>query len=129
MNMVPYDKEKIGAGLVIFFVIFTLPFWYNRGRAVAPANPVLPTDYKTCVESTNYMKTSHMMLLNTWRTEVVRYGPRYYTNTQGQRFKMSLTDTCLDCHPKKADFCDRCHNFASVFPYCWSCHLTEKGTR
>ena len=27
---------------------------------------------------------------------------------------MSLSNTCLDCHSNKAEFCDRCHNYASV---------------
>jgi hypothetical protein len=36
---------------------------------------------------------------------------------------MSLSNTCLDCHSNKAEFCDRCHNYASVSPYCWDCHI------
>ena len=36
-------------------------------------------------------------------------------------FVMSLSNTCLDCHSNKADFCDKCHNYASVRPYCWDC--------
>ena len=29
---------------------------------------------------------------------------------------------CLDCHSNTAEFCDRCHDYASVRPYCWHCH-------
>jgi hypothetical protein len=39
---------------------------------------------------------------------------------------MSLQNTCMQCHPNKAEFCDRCHNYASVKPYCWDCHVEPK---
>ena len=29
---------------------------------------------------------------------------------------MSLSNTCLDCHSNKAEFCDNCHTYASVKP-------------
>ena len=28
----------------------------------------------------------------------------------------------------KADFCDKCHTYASVKPYCWDCHTEPKNT-
>jgi hypothetical protein len=39
---------------------------------------------------------------------------------------MSLTRTCLDCHSNKAEFCDRCHTYMAVDPYCWDCHVEPK---
>ena len=123
-----YDSRKIIAGLVVFVILVTVPLWYNRGKASTPPDPVLPTDYKNCVEDTDYMKASHMQILNDWRTVVVRGGDRIYTNKAGQTFRMSLTDTCLDCHSSKADFCDRCHTYADVAPYCWECHIDYKGS-
>ena len=24
------------------------------------------------------------------------------------------------------DFCDRCHNYLAVSPYCWDCHVDPK---
>ena len=36
---------------------------------------------------------------------------------------MSLTNTCLGCHSNKAQFCDQCHNYLEVTPYCWDCHV------
>ncbi|MDX1708870.1 MAG: sulfate reduction electron transfer complex DsrMKJOP subunit DsrJ, partial [Desulfobacterales bacterium] len=62
-------------------------------------------------------------LLDVWRDAVVREGKRIYVNPAGKEFNMSLSNTCLDCHSNKAEFCDRCHNYASVRPYCWSCHI------
>ncbi|MGD8893899.1 MAG: menaquinol oxidoreductase, partial [Desulfobacterales bacterium] len=38
-------------------------------------------------------------------------------------------NTCLDCHEEKAEFCDKCHNYASVSPYCWECHIDPKETK
>ena len=78
---------------------------------------------KVCVMPTEYMKAEHMHLLDIWRDSVVREGKRIYVNSHGKEFNMSLSNTCLDCHSNKAEFCDRCHNYASVSPYCWSCHI------
>jgi len=74
------------------------------------------------------MRASHMDLLNQWRDDVVRVGNRDYKSTlTGKTFDMSLSRTCMDCHSNKADFCDRCHDFLSVDPYCWDCHVEPKG--
>jgi cytochrome c len=120
------DKNKILAGLVVFIAIITFPFWFNLGKA-APAPELELTDRakaaKTCVMPTAYMTTEHMQLLDVWRHEVVRNGERMFVNAEGKLFNMSLSNTCLDCHSNKAEFCDRCHNYASVSPYCWDCHI------
>lgn len=123
------DKYKIYTGLIIFVIIATFPFWYNLGKA-APVPEIKLTEKakaaKTCVRPIEYMKTQHMQLLDLWRDQVVREGKRLYVNNSGKTFKMSLTDTCLDCHSEKAEFCDKCHNYASVTPYCWDCHIDPK---
>jgi len=123
------DRYKIYTGLILFVVILTFPFWYNLGKA-APVPEAKLTEKakaaKTCVRSIEYMKTQHMQLLYTWRETVVREGNRIYVNDSGKSFKMSLTDTCLDCHSEKAEFCDQCHNYTSVTPYCWDCHINPK---
>ena len=120
------DKKFIVTGVIIFIVIVTFPFWYNRGKA-APAPELQLTEKakaaKVCVRSTDYMKAEHMQLLDLWRDSVVRRGDRIYVSPSGQEYNMSLSNTCLDCHSNKAEFCDRCHNYASVRPYCWNCHI------
>ena len=120
------DKKLIITGVIIFFIIVTFPFWYNRGKA-APAPELELTAKakaaKVCVRSTEYMKAEHMQLLDVWRDSVVRRGERIYVSPTGKEYNMSLSNTCLDCHSNKADFCDRCHNYASVRPYCWDCHI------
>jgi len=120
------DKKFIVAGVIIFIVIVAFPFWYNRGKA-APAPELQLTEKakaaKECVRSTEYMKAEHMQLLDVWREAVVREGKRVYVSPAGKEYNMSLSNTCLDCHSNKAEFCDRCHNYASVQPYCWDCHI------
>ena len=126
------DKIKIAIGLIVFIALITFPFWYNKGNAV-PAVEVKLSDKakaaKTCVEPKEYMKAYHMQVLDVWRDEVVRKGNRIYTNTQGKQYNMSLStgeESCLGCHTEKAEFCDKCHNYASVQPYCWDCHIDPK---
>jgi hypothetical protein len=120
--------KKILAGLVIFIAVITFPFWYNLGKA-APAPELELTAKakaaKTCVMSTEYMKANHMQLLDVWRHNVVRKGERMFVNADGQLYNMSLSNTCLDCHSNKEQFCDRCHDYASVRPYCWDCHIDK----
>jgi len=121
-----YDKEQVVAGLVIFAILVTFPFWYNLGKA-APAPKAelteLAKEAKVCVRPTEYMRTEHMQLLDVWRDTVVREGKRMYINEAGKSFNMSLSNTCLDCHSNKDKFCDSCHNYASVDPYCYDCHI------
>ncbi len=122
------DKKIIFTGVIIFIVIVTFPFWYNRGKA-APAPELQLTDKaktaKVCVRSTDYMKAEHMQLLDVWREAVVREGERIYVSPDGKEYSMSLSNTCLDCHSNKTEFCDRCHDYASVRPYCWDCHIDD----
>jgi hypothetical protein len=120
------DKNKILAGLVVFIALITLPFWFNMGKA-APAPELELTEKakaaKVCVMPTEYMKAEHMQLLDVWRHNVVRNAERAFVNPEGKLFNMSLSNTCLDCHSNKEKFCDRCHDYASVRPYCWDCHI------
>ena len=124
------DKKLIIIGLVIFFIIVAFPLWYHflfHGGKAAPAPELELTDKakaaKVCVRSTEYMTAEHMQLLDVWRESVVRKAERIYVSPDGKEYNMSLSNTCLDCHSNKAEFCDRCHNYASIRPYCWDCHI------
>lgn len=127
-----HDKTKIVIGLIIFLVIATIPFWYNTGKATSAPEPKLSDKAKAakvCVEPKEYMKTEHMQILDVWRNEVVRKGNRTYTSSSGKEYNISLSsgeDSCLGCHDDKAEFCDKCHTYASVEPYCWDCHIDPK---
>lgn len=123
------DKNIIITGLIIFFVFLTFPFWYNMGKASPVPEPKLTDKAKAakeCVESKEYMKVEHMQILDIWRDGVVREANRVYISEKGKKFNMSLStgdDSCMGCHSNKADFCDKCHDYASVRPYCWDCHI------
>lgn len=122
------DRTLIITGLIIFIALVTFPFWSNMGKASPPPDLVLTPKAKAagaCVMPTEYMRTNHMRLLDQWRTSVVRDGKRIFVNSQGKAFNISLTDTCLDCHSNKVEFCDRCHDYASASPYCWDCHSDQ----
>jgi len=127
-----YDKGKIIAGLVIFLGLFTFPLYTNLGRSVEKARPSLDTpvinqlETKECVRPAEYMKKEHMKVLNAWRDEVVREGKRETFYIGGMAFEKSLQNGCMKCHSNKTKFCDECHGYAGVKPYCWDCHFSTK---
>lgn len=125
------NKGLIITGLVVFFIIALTPWWWNlvagsKAEAPVPELTDKARAEKKCVESADFMKKEHMQLLDQWREEVVRHERRTYVNSAGKSFDMSLTNTCLDCHSNKAKFCDTCHDYTSVRPYCWDCHNIPK---
>lgn len=122
-----HDGGKILGGLAAFVAVATLPFWHAAiaGRNVKP-EPKIVTTAKRCVEPTNVMRETHMELLNAWRDTVVRHSQRSYLAADGKTVTMSLSKTCMSCHPNKKDFCDTCHNYLAVAPYCWDCHIEPK---
>lgn len=124
-----YDAGKILAGLVIFLGLVLVPLWWNlaTGAEVRAPDLVLPEGQPGCVLPTAEMRVSHMELLNNWRDQAVREGDRVMTTWDGRTVTRSLTGTCLGCHTEKAQFCDRCHNYAAVTPYCWDCHVVPEG--
>ena len=85
-----YNRGMIIAGIVVFLIVATFPFWYGRGKAVAPPDLKLDTPAierlkeKRCVESAPYMRANHMKLLAAWRDDVVREGKRTYRAADGR---------------------------------------------
>ena len=124
------DRPVIFLGVAVFLVLITFPVWYNvaMGRRSEPPKPVLPDPQiaKRCVASTSYMRSSHMEMLLSWRDDVVRQDRRIFKAADGKAYTMSLTRTCMKCHTSKADFCDRCHDYVAVKPYCWDCHIAPE---
>lgn len=129
-----YNGGKIIIGLVIFVGLVITPFLFTGEKAAAKPDPKvntpeilkLPESERKCVESKEYMRSEHMKLLNQWRDWVVREGNALYTSTTGEQYTMSLQNTCMKCHSNKKDFCDQCHNYTAVKPYCWDCHIEPK---
>ena len=95
-----YDAGKIIAGLILFICVITFPLWYAAvsGKAAPAPELKLVTKEKQCIESTPYMRSKHMELLDLWRQSVVREGKRIYINTSGKNYSLSLQNTCMYCH-------------------------------
>ena len=124
-----YDTGKVIAGLGIFIAFITFPIWFNLafGDVNYRPDPQAPKDESSCVESKEYMKAWHMDLLNDWRNAVVRDGQRMYLSTDNKKHPMSLSLNCMKCHRNKEKFCDQCHNYIGVDPFCWDCHVEPEG--
>ena len=127
------NKNYIITGLIIFALAVLSPFWFNIVTTTQAApEPELVGKAKTekkCVLDKYEMRANHMSLLDDWRDSVVRDADRMYTAENGHSFNMSLStgeNSCLGCHEDKAKFCDSCHTYASVTPYCWECHTNPK---
>lgn len=123
-----HDTGKVLAGLVVFLAIVTSPMWYRLvvgGEAGAPELEAVK-DSTECVADTEYMRVSHMDLLDTWRDEAVRNGDRVYVGLGGKKHQKSFSGTCMGCHSSREEFCLRCHDYVGAAPYCWDCHLEPK---
>ncbi len=125
-----HDRGKVIVGLLIFLAVASFPLWFMGARGGDGEMPELayPAGYTACVADSAYMRSHHMEMLNRWRDQVVRDGHRVMTTADGRRYVMSLSNTCLGCHQDKAAFCDRCHTFMAVSPYCWDCHVAPEST-
>ncbi len=126
-------KNMIMGGLAVFVLAVLSPFWFNMVTTTqaAPEPELLGNAKKAtkCVLDKYDMRANHMSLLDEWRDAVVRDADRIYVAANGKSFNMSLStgeNSCLGCHEDKAKFCDSCHNYTSVNPYCWECHTNPK---
>lgn len=122
-----YNSGKVIIGIIIFVLLALTPFIINMASSADERNiPDMkyPEGHEECIRETDYMRAYHMDILNDWRDQVVRENIRYF-NYNGEKLEMSLTNTCMDCHDNKADFCDQCHNYLDVDPYCWDCHFEQ----
>ncbi len=122
------DTPKIVAGLGLALIGLTFPIWYTlaAGGLAEPPQLELPAQQSQCVESREFMRAHHMELLNQWRDEVVRDGDVSHVNISGKAYPKSLTRGCMSCHASKANFCQRCHDYANVRLSCWECHVAPE---
>ncbi len=132
-----YNKGPIFLGIVVFLALAFFPFYNNIGKVNVKPEPKVDTPAiqewekqygkKECVESKEYMIGEHMVLINFWRDSVVRNMNRQYISTTShKKFNMSLQNGCMQCHSNKKKFCDECHNYMAVKPFCWDCHIQPK---
>lgn len=126
-----YKPIRIIIFIAVFLCIALFPVLLNHGQAAANLTPALETpeiealEDRACIESTEYMRSEHMHLLDDWRNEVIREGKTEYTSSSGQVFDMSLEEGCFDCHSNRSEFCLSCHDYVGVEVDCWNCHVGE----
>jgi len=128
-----YDKGKVIIGIIVFLALLSFPLFYNMGKAAktpepeinTPAIQSLPEAERVCVEPKLYMRENHMKLLDEWRTQVVREGKRDYIGSNNKKYTISLQNTCIECHSNYDNFCNKCHSYSGITPYCWTCHLNK----
>lgn len=119
------ERVLIFAGLAVFLVMVSLPFWLrDDDPELRPPALSITTTGAQCVESTAYMRANHMQLLDEWRDDVVRHGDRVHVSSNGRQFEKSLSHTCMNCHENRQEFCEQCHATMNVQTYCWECHIT-----
>ncbi len=121
-----YNKGTIIPGLILFVLFVTFPIWANglmkAGDLPKPELP--PGGEKQCVMPVDYMRSNHMVLLNEWRDNVLRDANREVLEINGKKYPKGLQTACMQCHTSKEKFCDSCHTYVAVTPYCWDCHIT-----
>jgi len=125
-----YDRNKIITGVIIFLIVLAFPMIYLAATGDSGYVPVpeIIGEEEQCVESAEYMRENHMKLLQDWRESVVRGADRTYVARDGKEYDVSLVNTCLECHPNKAEFCDQCHEYIDAQPSCWDCHEVPAPT-
>ncbi|MBF0124523.1 MAG: hypothetical protein HQL60_04220 [Magnetococcales bacterium] len=86
-----------------------MPVW-----AMGAAVPQLqPAQDKPCVRDPAWMRRNHPEFLRQKRDLTVR---------EGVRVRNESLARCATCHQDRAQFCDRCHQYAGVDPNCFTCH-------
>lgn len=101
-------------------VIILLPIGYSLfnfvfGQDSDDVRPFLEKPdplYDKCVRDTEYMRYHHWELLRDVRVQAVRYGIRGDVSF----------DDCRGCHTSREQFCNKCHQAASVYLDCFGCH-------
>lgn len=127
-----YDGWKIITGLIVGIGLLIFPLFYNGLKAAKVPEPELTAkakQAKECIEPKSFMRTQHMKILDRWRNEAVRDNNWLYVFSSGMRYDKSLENTCMGCHSNKSKFCDQCHNYMGVVPYCWTCHIEPKENK
>ncbi len=116
------DAGRIVGGFVIVLVVSAGPLWVGSARGVKTVALAKAAGGDRCLQPREEMRKNHPALLASWRERVVRLGERVDQSEDGVDVRISLTGTCLGCHGKASEFCDKCHAQAAVSLSCWQCH-------
>jgi len=120
--MMNRDQRGLFAVLALFILAALWIFrpTVNAENVSVHAVASAPIDSTVCIAPTEYMRNSHMQVLDNWRRTGARDSHPYVT-PDGRKFQKSL-DTCLGCHGTNRYFCISCHMYADAKPNCWNCH-------
>jgi hypothetical protein len=97
----------------------------GTGSGRVPKPVIEPARNGQCVESPDFMRRNHMLLLKHQRVDTLRGGVR--------TGKYSLQG-CIECHASQTtnsvnasdtNFCQSCHNYAAVSLDCFGCHASK----
>jgi hypothetical protein len=116
------DGGKIIGGVVVALIVAAVPLWLASAKGAKSVALAKPTGGERCVLPQQEMRKNHPALLANWRERVVRLGERVHRADDGLDVRISLTGTCLGCHGKASEFCERCHSQVAVSLSCWQCH-------
>jgi len=120
-----YKGGRIIASLIIFVGLFTIPFFYNMGKANAgPEIDAQQLANLQSIEPSINMLADHPQLFNQWRNQFVQNGQTVYINSEGKAIDISLEKLVGD---PSNQFCVSCHNYTAVKPTCWDCHSGPEG--
>jgi hypothetical protein len=115
------NRENRGVVATVLIILILLPLGISivgfvfQGRRQVPDVFLEKVDpkWESCVRDPEYMRFYHMDFLKQTREDVVRAGIKGGVTLAG----------CGDCHRNREDFCDRCHQAASVDLDCFGCHF------
>ncbi len=113
-------KKNRAKWATAFGVVILLPVILSLVGFVVSRKPEVPVVFleapdprwENCVRDASFMRFRHMELLKEVREEVIREGLKGGVTLAG----------CGDCHRNRDQFCDRCHEAASVSLDCFGCH-------
>jgi hypothetical protein len=99
------DKKQDSRGLVVFIALFTLPFWFNMGKA-APAPELELTEKakkaaKVCVRPKEYMKGRAHAAAGCVASQCGQQRGADIRQQEGKPFNMSLSNTCWTAIPTR----------------------------
>ena len=113
-------EKNRAAWATAFAIVILLPVGLSLLGLVIPERGEVPQvflehvdpQWENCVRDSSYMRFRHMDVLKEARSDVIRKGLKGGITLKG----------CGDCHVNRDQFCDKCHERASVILDCWGCH-------
>jgi hypothetical protein len=83
------EKPLIFAGLAVFLLAFSYPFWQITEDEAIP-QIAMETKGEECVAPVEYMRKNHMKLLDIWTDSVVRDGDRFHIMPDGSKVENNI---------------------------------------